>query len=176
VVQIHKLYRGHAQQVAAALWRTGGLVWFHKNVMVVEEDVDIHDPVALDWAMTYRVNAGLGDIAFYGPSMGSQLDPSPRRRKTIPPSTAPANGPGCSSRSLQNWNPASPPAGRSTESAFPVDDERRELLAMEQLSKRLAGSVVPRRQSTSKVQQLWRVTDKSNTHLEAAAPANGARP
>jgi len=67
---------GHAQQVAPALWGTGGSVWFHKNVMVVEEDIDIHDPVALDWAMTYRVNAGLGDIAFYGPSMGSSLDPS----------------------------------------------------------------------------------------------------
>lgn len=76
VVQIRKAYRGHAQQVAAALWGTGGSVWFHKNVMVVEEDVDIHDPVALDWAMTYRVNAGLGDIAFYGPTMGSPLDPS----------------------------------------------------------------------------------------------------
>ncbi len=76
VVQIHKTYRGHAQQVAAALWGTGGSVWFHKNVMVVEEDVDIHDPVALDWALTYRVNAGLGDIAFYGPTMGSPLDPS----------------------------------------------------------------------------------------------------
>lgn len=76
IVQIHKAYRGHAQQVAAALWGTGGSVWFHKNVMVVEEDVDVHDPVALDWAMTYRVNAGLGDIAFYGQTMGSPLDPS----------------------------------------------------------------------------------------------------
>ncbi|WP_068188092.1 UbiD family decarboxylase [Mycobacterium sp. UM_CSW] len=75
-VQIHKNYRGHAQQIAAALWGTGGAVWFHKNVMVVEEDVDIHDPVALDWAMSYRVNAGVGDIHVYGPSMGSPLDPS----------------------------------------------------------------------------------------------------
>ncbi|WP_110917462.1 UbiD family decarboxylase [Mycolicibacterium holsaticum] len=76
VVQIHKMYRGHAQQVAAALWGSAGSVWFHKNVVVVEEDVDIHDPAALDWAMSYRVNAGLGDIAFYGPTMGSSLDPS----------------------------------------------------------------------------------------------------
>jgi 3-polyprenyl-4-hydroxybenzoate decarboxylase len=76
VVQIRKAYRGHAQQIASALWGTGGSVWFHKNVMVVEEDVDIHDPVALDWAMSYRVNAGLGDIAFFGPGLGSSLDPS----------------------------------------------------------------------------------------------------
>jgi UbiD family decarboxylase len=76
LVQIHKRYRGHAQQIASALWGTGGSVWFHKNVMVVEEDIDIHDPVALDWAMAYRVNAGLGDIAFFGPGIGSSLDPS----------------------------------------------------------------------------------------------------
>ncbi|MCV7401693.1 UbiD family decarboxylase [Mycobacterium fragae] len=76
VVQIHKAYRGHAQQVAAALWGTGGAVWMHKNVTVVEEDIDIRDPVALEWATSYRVNAGLGDIAFYGPTMGSSIDPS----------------------------------------------------------------------------------------------------
>jgi hypothetical protein len=36
----------------------------------------IHDPVALDRAMAYRVNAGLGDIVFGGPTLGSPLDPS----------------------------------------------------------------------------------------------------
>jgi UbiD family decarboxylase len=76
VVQIQKRYRGHAQQIASALWGTGGSVWFHKNVTVVEEDIDIHDPVALDWALSYRVNAGLGDVSFFGPGMGSALDPS----------------------------------------------------------------------------------------------------
>ena len=76
LVQIKKRYRGHAQQIASALWGTGGSVWFHKNVTVVERDIDIHDPVALDWAMSYRVNAGLGDIAFFGPGLGSALDPS----------------------------------------------------------------------------------------------------
>lgn len=75
-VQIHKRYRGHARQIASALWGTGGSVWFHKNVMVVEEDIDIHDPVALDWAMSYRVNGGLGDVATFGPGLGSALDPS----------------------------------------------------------------------------------------------------
>ncbi|MFA1705841.1 UbiD family decarboxylase [Mycobacterium intracellulare] len=76
LVQIQKRYRGHAQQIASALWGTGGSVWFHKNVLVVEQDIDIHDPVALDWATSYRVNAGLGDIAFFGPGIGSSLDPS----------------------------------------------------------------------------------------------------
>jgi 4-hydroxy-3-polyprenylbenzoate decarboxylase len=76
IVQIQKRYRGHAQQIASALWGTGGSVWFHKNVTVVEQDIDIHDPVALDWALSYRVNAGLGDVAFFGPGIGSALDPS----------------------------------------------------------------------------------------------------
>jgi hypothetical protein len=51
-----------------------GSGWFYKHVMVVEENIDIHDPAALDWAMAYRVNAGLGGIAFYGPTLGSSLD------------------------------------------------------------------------------------------------------
>nr|WP_264073238.1 UbiD family decarboxylase domain-containing protein [Mycobacterium gordonae] len=82
VVQIHKTYRGHAQQVAAALWGSGGSVWFYKHVMVVEQDIDIHDPAALDWALAYRVNAGLGDIACYGPTLGSPLDPSTPPQKS----------------------------------------------------------------------------------------------
>jgi 3-polyprenyl-4-hydroxybenzoate decarboxylase len=44
--------------------------------LVVEEDIDIHDPEALDCAMAYRVNAGLGDMTLFGPSLSSPLDPS----------------------------------------------------------------------------------------------------
>jgi 4-hydroxy-3-polyprenylbenzoate decarboxylase len=76
VVQIRKRYRGHATQVAHALWGTGSGQWFFKNVMVVEEDIDIRDPVALDWAMAFRVNAGRGDVMVHGPTFGSVLDPS----------------------------------------------------------------------------------------------------
>ena len=76
VVQIHKQYRGHAQQVASALWGTSSAQWFFKNVMVVEEDIDIRDPVALDWAFAFRVNAGRGDVLNFGPTFGSYLDPS----------------------------------------------------------------------------------------------------
>ncbi|HJO73286.1 MAG TPA: UbiD family decarboxylase [Rhodospirillales bacterium] len=76
MVQIHKMYRGHARQVAHALWGTGAAQWFFKNVMVVEQDIDIRDPVALDWAYAYRVNAGRGDVWIDGPTFGSSLDPS----------------------------------------------------------------------------------------------------
>ncbi len=85
VVQIRKMYRGHAQQAACALWGTAAGQWFFKNVMVVEEDVDIRDPVALDWAMAFRVNAGQGDVCLFGPTFGSVLDPStPPEEISIP--------------------------------------------------------------------------------------------
>jgi len=52
--------------------------------MVVEEDVDIRDPVALDWAFAFRVNAGLGQLLTFGPTFGSVLDPSTPREKANP--------------------------------------------------------------------------------------------
>ena len=76
VVQVRKRYRGHATQVGHTLWGTGSGQWFFKNVMVVEEDIDIRDPIALDWAMAFRVNAGRGDVQAHGPTFGSVLDPS----------------------------------------------------------------------------------------------------
>ncbi len=84
VVQIHKMYRGHAQQVGTALWGTSFGQWFYKNVMVVEEDIDIRDPAALDWAMAFRVNAGEGQLLTFGPTFGSVLDPSTPRAQANP--------------------------------------------------------------------------------------------
>ncbi|MCP4812912.1 MAG: UbiD family decarboxylase, partial [Planctomycetaceae bacterium] len=41
VVQIDKQYRGHAQQVAAALWSRSIAMMLFKHVIVVEQDIDI---------------------------------------------------------------------------------------------------------------------------------------
>ena len=76
VVQIRKQYRGHAQQVAMALWGTSAAQWFFKHVLVVEEDIDIRDPLALEWAIAFRVNAGMDQVMTFGPTFGSPLDPS----------------------------------------------------------------------------------------------------
>ncbi|MCB1662684.1 MAG: UbiD family decarboxylase [Pseudomonadales bacterium] len=76
VVQINKRYHGHAQQVAAALWGNSSSTFFYKNVTVVEEDIDIRDREALEWAMTFRMDAGDGQLVTYGPTPGSPLDPS----------------------------------------------------------------------------------------------------
>lgn len=103
VVQIEKRYRGHAQQIANALWGTGAGQWFFKNVMVVEEDIDIRDREALDWAFAFRVNAGLGQLLTFGPTFGSVLDPSTPRHQA----DARKYGTGCWARVLidatRNW-------------------------------------------------------------------------
>lgn len=103
VVQIRKQYRGHAQQIANALWGTGAGQWFFKNVMVVEEDIDIRDREALEWAWAFRVNPALGQLCIFGPTFGSVLDPSTPREQANPMKY----GTGCWTRTLidatRNW-------------------------------------------------------------------------
>jgi 3-polyprenyl-4-hydroxybenzoate decarboxylase len=69
-VQIRKSHRGHAQQVANALWGCHLGNYAAKHVIVVDDDIDIHDWEALEWPLCYRVNAGLGDISFCGGTSG----------------------------------------------------------------------------------------------------------
>jgi 4-hydroxy-3-polyprenylbenzoate decarboxylase len=162
VVQIQKRYRGHAQQVATALWGTGAGQWFFKNVMVVEEDIDIRDPAALEWAFAFRVNAAQGQLLTFGPTFGSVLDPSTPRQQANPQKY----GTGCWTRLLidatRNWefepNPdwggrRYPPINtlpvpleerirsRWSEYGIGIDyltDEKRELLTFRELSKRFS--------------------------------------
>ena len=75
IVQIDKQHRGHAQQVASALWSRSASMMAFKHVVVVERDIDIRDPEAVDWAIAYRVDAGQAGITTYGPTGGSLLDP-----------------------------------------------------------------------------------------------------
>ncbi len=96
VVQIRKQYRGHAQQIANALWGTSAGQWFFKNVMVVEEDIDIRDREALEWAFAFRVNPGMGQLLAFGPTFGSVLDPSTPREQANPLKY----GTGCWTRTL----------------------------------------------------------------------------
>ncbi len=159
VVQVRKRYRGHAQQVANALWGTSAGQWFFKNVMVVEEDVDIRDREALDWAMAFKVDAGGGQLLTFGPTFGSVLDPS------MPPELAdPATyGSGSWTRVLidatRNWefernpeidgrrvpalNTIDPELERKVRERWSeygigvpyLDDEAREMLTLEQMRK-----------------------------------------
>jgi 4-hydroxy-3-polyprenylbenzoate decarboxylase len=47
---------------------------------VVDDDIDIHDYAAVDWAVAYRVNAGENDIVIMPATFGAGLDPSVRKR------------------------------------------------------------------------------------------------
>jgi 4-hydroxy-3-polyprenylbenzoate decarboxylase len=76
VVQIRKVNEGHPKMVASALWSTGAALYRYKNVIVVDEDIDISDYSALDWAIAYRVRAGTDDVVVFPGSFGSPLDPS----------------------------------------------------------------------------------------------------
>lgn len=75
-VKIKKIYRGHAKQVALALWGSSVVLCQAKNVIVVDEDIDIHRNEDIEWAFSYRTNAEMNDIQVFNTCYGSMLDPS----------------------------------------------------------------------------------------------------
>ena len=56
----------------------------YKHVTVVDDDIDIHDYAAVDWAIAHRVNAGENDIVIMPATFGAGLDPSTRKRDRNP--------------------------------------------------------------------------------------------
>jgi 3-octaprenyl-4-hydroxybenzoate carboxy-lyase len=78
MIQLKQTYRGQAKQAAAAIWGSNAAHLRYKNIWVVNDDIDIHDYGALDWAFAYRVNAAEDDIVFFPSTFGSALDPSTR--------------------------------------------------------------------------------------------------
>lgn len=75
-VQIRKTYRGQAKQVAHAVWGSHLMNYTGKQVVVVDEDIDVFDDEAMEWALAYRVNAEAGDVQIAHGCIGSMLDPS----------------------------------------------------------------------------------------------------
>ena len=78
IIQMRQRYRGQAKQAAMAIWGSNASHLRYKHVWVVDEDIDVHDYAALDWAFAYRVNAAEDDIIFVPGTFGSALDPSTR--------------------------------------------------------------------------------------------------
>jgi UbiD family decarboxylase len=75
-VQIRKIYRGHAKRVTHAVWGSHLMNYTGKMVVVVDEDIDVFDDEAVEWALAYRVNAEAGDVQIAHGCIGSMLDPS----------------------------------------------------------------------------------------------------
>lgn len=78
IVRIRKMYRGHAKQIASALWGSSAGQYLYKFVIVVEEDTDIWNRRSVEAALSYRVNAAEDDIVVMPGSFGAVLDPSTR--------------------------------------------------------------------------------------------------
>jgi len=74
-VKIHKTYQGQARQIAAALWGSKFAGHFFNALIVVEEDVDINNPMALLGAFHSKVDFKRGLIQ-YPLQMGSPIDVS----------------------------------------------------------------------------------------------------
>jgi 4-hydroxy-3-polyprenylbenzoate decarboxylase len=80
MIQLRQSYRGQAKQAAAAIWGSNAAHLRYKHIWVVDEDIDIHDYAAVDWAIAHRVNAGENDVVIMPATFGAGLDPSTRRR------------------------------------------------------------------------------------------------
>ncbi len=100
VVQIEKETEEDPKKAIEAAFRGHGSM---KHVIIVEEDVDIYDPNALEWAIATRFQADK-DLYIYPDQPGSSLDPSgkhvPGKKTrttkvgvdaTIPPDVDPSN-------------------------------------------------------------------------------------
>jgi len=84
-IQIRKTYRGQAKQIAHAVWGSHLAVHSGKMIIVVDEDIDVFDTEAVDWAVAYRVNAERGDVQIAHGCIGSELDPStPLEERNVP--------------------------------------------------------------------------------------------
>ncbi len=80
LIRMKQSYRGQAKQAANAIWGSSAAHVRYKHITVVDDDIDIHDYAAVDWAIAYRVNAGEDDIIIMPSTFGAGLDPSTRRR------------------------------------------------------------------------------------------------
>lgn len=71
-VRIRARQRGEARNIAMAAF---GAHYDLKQVIVVDEDVDIHNPAEVEWAVATRFQAGR-DLIVVPRAQGSKLDPS----------------------------------------------------------------------------------------------------
>ena len=84
LIQMKQSYRNQAKQAANAVWGSSAAHVRYKHITVVDDDIDIHDYAAVDWAIAYRVNAGEDDVIIMPSTFGAGLDPSTRKRDRNP--------------------------------------------------------------------------------------------
>jgi UbiD family decarboxylase len=84
LVRMKQSYRNQAKQAANAVWGSSAGHVRYKHVIVVDDDIDIHDYAAVDWAVAYRVNAAENDVVIMPETFGAGIDPSTRKRDRNP--------------------------------------------------------------------------------------------
>lgn len=72
VVKINKRWEGEPKNIMMAAFAGHADI---KQVVVVDTDVDIHDPVSVEWAIATRFQAS-ADLVVLAGAQGSRLDPS----------------------------------------------------------------------------------------------------
>lgn len=75
IVKIRKMYEGHAKRIAAALWASQSAINLFKIVIVVEDDVDIHNLRDVERALMNNVDPER-DLTVFPRVAGSSLDVS----------------------------------------------------------------------------------------------------
>ena len=95
IVQIKQTYRNQAKQVANAIWGSSASHVRFKHITVVDDDIDIHDYAAVDWAIAYRVNAGENDIVIMPSTFGAGLIPPRASVTATSRCSAAASGTAC---------------------------------------------------------------------------------
>ncbi len=76
LIRMKSSYRNQAKQAANAIWGSSAAHVRYKHITVVDDDIDIHDYAAVDWAIAQRVNAGEDDVIIMPSTFGAGLDPS----------------------------------------------------------------------------------------------------
>jgi 4-hydroxy-3-polyprenylbenzoate decarboxylase len=67
VVAIRKRYPGHAKKVMYGLWGLGHMMMLTRNILVVDADIDVHDPSEVAWTALNNVDAGRDLVLAPGP-------------------------------------------------------------------------------------------------------------
>ena len=71
LIRMKSSYRNQAKQAANAIWGSSAAHVRYKHITVVDDDIDIHDYAAVDWAIAHRVNAGEDDIVIMRSTFGA---------------------------------------------------------------------------------------------------------
>jgi UbiD family decarboxylase len=78
VLKIKKTYRGQAKHIGCALIGSSMPLQSCKNIIIVDDDIDIYNFEAISWAIDYRVNPMENSIMIFPNMPGISSDPSLR--------------------------------------------------------------------------------------------------